>query len=232
MADSGADEEWRECLAKGAFVETARRFDLIETMRFDPQDGVVDLDRHLARMKASADALDFPFDRHEARNDLQAATFRAGPSKVRLVLSRSGALAIEMRPLAPRRPEPVEVAIAPLPGPGRRFPAAPQDQRPRLLRRGARRPPARSKCCSAMPRASSPKAASPACSSRRGGRLVTPPLARGLLPGVLRARLIDEGQAEEGDLVEADLAGGFFIGNAVRGLVRARLRSAGAGAAP
>ena len=31
----------------------------------------------------------------------------------------------------------------------------------------------------------------------RGGRLLTPPLARGLLPGVLRARLIEEGRAEE-----------------------------------
>ena len=115
VADSDAGEEWRECLAKGAFVETQRRFDLIETMRFDPHDGVADLDRHLARMKASAEALDFPFDRHEARNDLQAATFRAGPSKVRLLLSRSGALAIEMRPLEPRPDEPVEVALAPLP---------------------------------------------------------------------------------------------------------------------
>ena len=59
----------------------------------------------------------------------------------------------------------------------------------------------------------------------RGGRLLTPPLARGLLPGILRGRLIDEGRAEEADLVEADLASGFLIGNAVRGLVRARLRS-------
>ena len=61
---------------------------------------------------------------------------------------------------------------------------------------------------------------------------MTPPLVRGLLPGVLRARLIDERKAVEGDLVDADLAAGFFIGNAVRGLVRARLRSKGAKAAP
>ena len=66
----------------------------------------------------------------------------------------------------------------------------------------------------------------------RGGTLLTPPLARGLLPGVLRARLLDEGRAKEADLTEADLADGFLIGNAVRGLVRARLRSPGAGARP
>ena len=74
VADSVAADEWRECLAKGEFVATARRFDLIETMRFDPHEGIAELDRHLARMKRSADALGFAFDRHHARNELQAAT--------------------------------------------------------------------------------------------------------------------------------------------------------------
>jgi len=64
----------------------------------------------------------------------------------------------------------------------------------------------------------------------RDGVLLTPPLARGLLPGVLRARLLDEGRAKEADLSASDLSRGFLIGNALRGLVRARLRSAGAGA--
>ncbi|MBC7986527.1 MAG: aminotransferase class IV, partial [Sphingomonadaceae bacterium] len=57
----------------------------------------------------------------------------------------------------------------------------------------------------------------------RRGMLLTPPRARGLLPGTLRARLIEEGRAEERDLRMKDLAGGFLIGNGVRGLVRARL---------
>jgi para-aminobenzoate synthetase/4-amino-4-deoxychorismate lyase len=57
----------------------------------------------------------------------------------------------------------------------------------------------------------------------RDGLLLTPPLARGLLPGVLRGRLIDESRAVEADLTAADLAGGFFIGNALRGLMPARL---------
>jgi para-aminobenzoate synthetase/4-amino-4-deoxychorismate lyase len=55
------------------------------------------------------------------------------------------------------------------------------------------------------------------------GRLLTPPLERGLLPGVLRQRLIDEGTAEEKDLTVADLEHGFLIGNMVRGLMKARL---------
>lgn len=55
----------------------------------------------------------------------------------------------------------------------------------------------------------------------RDGMLVTPPLARGLLPGVLRAELIDQGRAREGDVTPDDLADGFFVGNALRGLIPA-----------
>jgi para-aminobenzoate synthetase/4-amino-4-deoxychorismate lyase len=39
----------------------------------------------------------------------------------------------------------------------------------------------------------------------------------------LRAKLLDEGRAEEAELTPADLAGGFYIGNMVRGLIPARL---------
>lgn len=57
----------------------------------------------------------------------------------------------------------------------------------------------------------------------RGDKLLTPPLSRGLLPGVLRQSLIDMGEAVESDLRLADLENGFFIGNAARGLVAATL---------
>jgi para-aminobenzoate synthetase/4-amino-4-deoxychorismate lyase len=40
---------------------------------------------------------------------------------------------------------------------------------------------------------------------------------------VLRERLLATGEAAEGDLVAADLVGGFFLGNAVRGLMPAVL---------
>jgi para-aminobenzoate synthetase/4-amino-4-deoxychorismate lyase len=57
----------------------------------------------------------------------------------------------------------------------------------------------------------------------RDGMLLTPPLRLGLLPGVLRASLIAEGKAKEAELRVADLTGGFLVGNAVRGLVSAKL---------
>ena len=74
---------------EGRVCGDGRRFDLIETMRFDPHEGIVELDRHLARMKRSADALGFAFDRHHARNELQAATFFLREArKLRLLLSQ------------------------------------------------------------------------------------------------------------------------------------------------
>lgn len=72
--------------------------DLEETMRFDPNEGIANLDEHLDRLKASAEQNGFKFDRHAARNELQAATFGKRHAAVaRLLLSPTGAMAIEVR---------------------------------------------------------------------------------------------------------------------------------------
>lgn len=57
----------------------------------------------------------------------------------------------------------------------------------------------------------------------RGDVLLTPPLGAGTLPGVLRASLIAEGRVREARLTGGDLELGFFLGNALRGLIAARL---------
>ena len=75
--------------------------DIEEFMRFDPEEAIVDLDEHLERLTAAAEAQGYKFDRHGARNELQAATFgRRSPANVRLLLSPSGAMAIEIRALS------------------------------------------------------------------------------------------------------------------------------------
>ena len=67
-------------------------------MRFDPDEGIADLDTHLDRLKASAEGQGFRFDRHAARNELQAATFGKRRAAIaRLLLSPTGAMAIEVK---------------------------------------------------------------------------------------------------------------------------------------
>ena len=74
-----------------------RPTDLEVTLSFDPDDGIADLDQHLDRLKSEADAQGFKFDRHAARNELQAATFgKRRPAIARLLLSPTGAMAIEV----------------------------------------------------------------------------------------------------------------------------------------
>src|SRR5205085_369717 len=102
VVDSVAEDEWAECLLKGEYVTRAAGdpVDLIETMRFDPQEGIVELDRHLERLGKSAAELGHVFDRHAARNELQAATFgRSRGAAVRLLLSPTGTMAIEVKPI-------------------------------------------------------------------------------------------------------------------------------------
>ena len=69
-------------------------------MNFDPEEGIADLDIHLDKLKRAAEGEGFKFDRHAARNELQAATFGKGRAAIaRLLLSPSGAMAIEVTPV-------------------------------------------------------------------------------------------------------------------------------------
>lgn len=224
VADSKPADEWHECLAKSAFVTVGQRsFDLLETMRFDPAEGLADLDRHLERMKASAQALGFRFDRHGVRNALQAATFRLQtPHGVRLRLSAQGETAIEARALPTAPGAAASVALAALP-------VASEDFRLR------HKTSDRAFYDDARTRAGTFEVVFVGLDGfltegsftnvfvPRNGALLTPSARRGLLPGVLRARLIDEGRAIEAELTPRDLCEGFWIGNALRGLIAAQL---------
>jgi para-aminobenzoate synthetase / 4-amino-4-deoxychorismate lyase len=222
VADSNLEQEWQECLAKGAFVTAGEQgFDLIETMRFDPVEGIALLERHLARMKASALAFGFEFDRHAARNDLQAATFRLREAcRVRLLLAPSGVVSIGVAPLPDAPSVPVGVAVVPLPVAADDFRLRHKTSRRRFYDR-AREEAGAWEVVFTDQQGFLTEGSFTTLYVERDGMLVTPPLARGLLPGVLRAELIESGRAVEGDLTPADLAGGFYLGNALRGLVAA-----------
>ena len=228
VADSDGMAEWRECLVKGGFLRReASGADLIESMRFDLPGGIDLLELHLERMKASAAELGFAFDRHEARNRIQALCFELEqPAKVRLLLARSGELTLQAQPLsAGALAEPVACKVMPLP-------VVTGDWRlrhkttDRAFYDDARRAAQAAGAAEALFVRDDGLLTESSMANifvERDGVLLTPPLALGLLPGVLRRHLVETGRAVEAELTVADLAGGFLLGNSVRGLMKANL---------
>ncbi|MDG2001886.1 MAG: aminodeoxychorismate synthase component I [Novosphingobium sp.] len=232
VADSEALHEWRECLVKGGFVQqsvqerSANGFHLMETMGFAPDDGIPLLDLHLERIRASAQELGFSFDRHAVRNAIQALCFDASePAKLRLAASRSGAFSLELSDMPESQPEPAVCAVM-------RMPVDTGDWR---LRHKTSDRPFYEAGLDAAHEAGAYEAiflrddglVTEGCFTNifleRGDTLLTPPAKLGLLPGILRKSLIEQGRAAEAELTVEDLADGFLIGNALRGLIPARL---------
>lgn len=230
VADSNAASEWQECLDKGAFVASPIDFDLIETMRFDPDGGITLLDGHIARLAASAKQFGIPFNRHDVRNALQAATIRhAGIRKLRLMLSRAGGIAIDIGPL-PAKPEGVvDVAVVPLPV-DRRDVRLRHKTTDRAFYDDARRASGAFEVLFTDTEGYLTEGSFTNIFVPCDGMLLTPPAHRGLLPGVFRAALLASGNCVEADLRLDDLRafdgqGSFFIGNALRGLLPAKLKT-------
>ncbi len=227
VADSEPMAEWRECMVKGGFVRgAASGADLIETMRFDPETGVELLEAHLERLKASAAELGFAFDRHQTRNLVQAICFELEePAKLRLVLARSGAISLETAPLPAPLTEPVPCVALPHPlvAGDWRLAHKTTDRQFHAAALAAAKAGGAAEALLVRDDGLVTEGSWTSVFVERDGLLLTPPLALGLLPGVLRRALIEEGRAQEAELTLDDLADGFLIGNALRGLMQAKL---------
>jgi para-aminobenzoate synthetase/4-amino-4-deoxychorismate lyase len=220
VADSIAQDEWEECLRKGAFVASPTNFRLIETIRIAGPGDLPDLEPHLDRLEASAAVLGFKFDRAAIRHQAIAAAGKRG--RLRLLLTPDGMVEMETSDL-PGAPDCVEVALAPHPLDAHDFRRV-HKASDRAFYDDARTASGAFELLFIDPDGFLTEGSFTSLFVERGGRLATPPLSRGLLPGILRRKLLESGQAYEDDLRPEDLAGGVFIGNALRGLIRARLR--------
>lgn len=223
VADSHAALEWQECLDKGAFVATPTPFDLIETLRCDGAQDIKLLDFHMARLASSAARLGFICNEEDIRNALHSASIqRESGCKLRLRLSKSGALAIESSPLPHLPDDVVNVAIASLPVFATDIRLAHKTS-DRCFYDEARKTSGAFEILFTDRQGFLTEGSFTTVFVPHNGALLTPPLSRGLLPGVLRASLLESGQAIEADLTHNDLQGEFYIGNALRGLMKARL---------
>lgn len=203
-------------------------FSLIETLRWQPDEGFIRLRLHLARLSRSARRLGFPQPVGAAAKLDEAVAEATGPLRVRLTFNPQGRIAVTSAAFVPLAPETVwTIRIAET-----RLHSADRLLRVKTTRRAVYE----------TARAEYPQAEADEVIllNERGdvcegtitsvflddgtGMLRTPPISCGLLAGVLRTELICQRKARVGRLTLADLeTGKLYVGNSLRGLIPANL---------
>jgi para-aminobenzoate synthetase/4-amino-4-deoxychorismate lyase len=220
--DSQPGGEWSETGAKllGGAVSPET---LIETFRYDPAAGPVNLDRHLRRLAASAAYFGIAFDAETAAKAV--ATALGGDTdgrRVKLVLDAGGTVEVLIADLPAPNDGPVRLA----------FSAEPVCSRDVALfhKSGDRASYERARGAAEdvvlwNERGEVTETTIANLAAKIGGRWVTPALGCGLLPGVERARLLDAGTIEEGVISKGALkeADEVAVFNSLRGWRAARL---------
>ncbi|PRE86541.1 aminodeoxychorismate synthase, component I [Burkholderia multivorans] len=237
VLDSVAADEYAECELKARFLTDADPgFQLFETTCATRADGIRHVDRHLARLQRSADAFGFRFDADALRRAIDArcaALDGDGPYRMKLSLAKDGTLDIVAAALKPLPAGPVRVWLAADHG------FAPTRANDALLLHKTTR---RADYDRAWQAAEALGGFDMLFVNERGelteggrsnlfvkldGQWVTPPLASGVLPGVMRAVLLDDPAfgAVERIVTRDDLARAqaLLLTNALRGAVDAVL---------
>ncbi len=234
VADSKEDSEFEECLLKAHFLtKVDAPFELIETLRYEKAKGYHLLERHLARLQASAHHFGYPFSRAAVLTalDEEAARITADVALVRLLLGEDGAITVSAREIElPTKDTVWRFVIS-----DRRV----DEKDPLFYHKTTRRQfydaeMERQKeltgCDEVVflnTRGELTEGTRTTLFVEQDGRLFTPALACGLLPGTLREELLDlpRAAASEAVLSPLDLARAdrLYLGNSVRGLVRAEL---------
>ena len=196
--DSLAEREYDECLTKALVVTTPEpRFDLLETLRWEPETGYCRLERHLARLADSAAYFDRPVDLEAIRRHLDAVVL--GPDvaqRVRLLLGPEGGVHIEAETIAASA-EPRRLALA-------RRPVDPAD---RFLFHKTTHRRIYDEAWDGIEDADDvllfnthgeiTESTIANVVLELGGHQVTPPVSSGLLPGTHRAELLEAGLVVE-----------------------------------
>lgn len=205
--------------------------ELIETLLVAADGGIPLLQRHLRRLQASAQALDYRCDALAVEADILAAAGRLaapGPHRLRLLLDPAGQRTIQAAPLPPLAPQQYIML----------GPDTLDASQPLLRYKTTYRPwyEQAAQWLAAQPQVFDlvyMNGRGELCEGSRSnlylkldGRWYTPPLSCGCLPGVQRAELLDHGQAHErvlpvGLLREAE---GIRLSNALRGWFDVALR--------
>ena len=233
VADSDPDEEYQECLLKAAFLTRPREnFKLIETMLWD--DGIGLLDFHLDRLESSAGYFDFAFDRQQILDRLNSVSteFAAGRRyRIRLLLGADGEPAIASSVMANEQFS-GEITLSPIPTCSTdRFLRHKTTRREFYDQQYAEaRANGFDEVIFTNEKGELTEGAISNIFIEQDGRMLTPPLSCGVLPGIFRRHLLDSyATAREKILTADDLnaATTIYLCNSVRGLRKVKLRIPG-----
>jgi para-aminobenzoate synthetase/4-amino-4-deoxychorismate lyase len=221
-------------------------FQLLETMRWTRQKGIALLDRHLERMEASARHFGFSFDETAARNVVELVVedeeeAAAAVYRVRLLLDRHGVFRAESDPLesgggtvdrttrsGPQKQggtEPVpRVGLAPTPVDREDIFLYHKTTRRRVYERARAARPDLDDVLLWNEAGEVTESCVANLVVEYSGENLTPPLSCGLLPGTLRAEMLEQGMLTERVITRPDLlrADAIYLVSALRGLRRVR----------
>jgi para-aminobenzoate synthetase/4-amino-4-deoxychorismate lyase len=225
VADSDPASEYRECQLKASFLtRPSPPFQIIETMLFDGH-GTPLLSLHLDRLAGSAAYFEFLFDRASVESrirQLQTALSPGQRYRVRLLLANSGDITLTSTEIA-EDASPLTVRISPHRINSRdlrlRHKTTLRDLYDREYARA--RADGFDEVLFLNERDELTEGAISTLFVNLDGQLLTPPLAAGVLPGVLRRQILETREdAAEAPLFLRDLSlvRAVFLGNSVRGL--------------
>jgi para-aminobenzoate synthetase / 4-amino-4-deoxychorismate lyase len=232
VLDSVAADEFEETRWKARFLTALDPgLELFETMRVEGDGRIVLLDRHRARIAASAAAFGFDFEDDAFDAALAQALSACGadrPIRLRLALSAGGAFSHRCVPLAPLPRGPVMLRIEPRPL--QRLALAGHKTSDRAAYDAGIRAAEAAGAFDSLFFGEAGELIEGGRSNvllRVAGRWCTPPVEDGALPGVMRAALLDDPvwAPQVCRLTRADLARASEIAvcNALRGVLAARL---------
>lgn len=230
VADSQGSKEYAECLLKMKFLtDPVRRFELIETMLYEPGAGFWLYDQHMSRLKNSAAYFGYVFDAGKIASALDEAVKSHGDqrSRVRLLLDEDGGISVTVSPQPAAAPDAVMRYVV--------SDTRLNSQDLFLYHKTTRRDVyerewkyfydtlGTDEVIYLNERGELTEGSRTTLFIESEGRMWTPALESGLLPGTLRTSLINEGRVTEARLTLDDLnrADAVFLGNSVRGLMKA-----------
>ncbi|MFP4472547.1 MAG: aminodeoxychorismate synthase component I [Candidatus Omnitrophota bacterium] len=232
--DSTAEGEWQECRTKTAFLTSGAvpEFELIETVLWNGKD--LDFaEDHIRRMTASARVFQWPLKREIISLEFQKAADQLNerrPCVVRFLVDASGTIRHEILSLQLKKGSAGrDVSLS----------GVPLDSENLFLQHKTSYRPWYSEAYQKISadddlfdvlffnqRNQLCEGARSNVFVRLSGKIYTPPRTCGLLPGILRSRMLKQGKCRERILTRDDLllADEVFCGNSVRGLLPVRIR--------